>query len=172
MGADKQKAETAQLSTVIGLGLAIAMIVVGVQYEAGTDPNKFCTFSAVDYLYYGGILSLIANGIGILSSIGKWCAMRDGHISAGEKCALGILGFAAFIVLICEIVVLIWGSVVVFGNYADWIYEKAEGAVNPEGYCDYTPMMFAFVILIIKWVLMPATILCACLCACCCAAAA
>jgi hypothetical protein len=83
MGADKQKAETAQFSTVIGLGLAIAMIVVGVQYEAGTDPNKFCTFSAVDYLYYGGILSLIANGIGILSSIGKWCAMRDGHISAG-----------------------------------------------------------------------------------------
>lgn len=167
MGADKQKAQNAQFSTVIGLGLAIAMIVVGVQYKGGEENNEFCKFGAVDYLYYGGILSLIANLIGILSVVGKYCAEKDGHISAGEKCALGIMGFAAFVVTICEIVVLIWGSVIVFGNYADWDYEK----VDAEGFCDYTPMMFAFVLLIIKWVLMPATILCACLCACCCAAA-
>jgi len=167
MGADNQKAETPILSTIIGLGLATAMIVVGVQYDAGTQNNQFCKFGAVSYLYYGGILSLVANLIGILSSAAKWCAMRDGHISAGEKCALGIIGFAAFVVMICELVVLIWGSVVVFGNYADWEYEKEDA----EGFCDYTPMMFAFVLLIIKWVLMPAMILCMCLCACCCAAA-
>jgi hypothetical protein len=168
MGADTQKSESAQLSTLIGLGLAIAMVCVGVAYS-GENPS-YCQFGAVTYLYYGGIISLIANGIGILSSLGKWCAMRDGHISAGESCALGILGFAAFIVLIAELVVLIWGSVVVFGNYAEWIYEA--GTEGKDGYCDYTPMMFAFVLLILKWILMPLTIVCACLCACCCAASA
>lgn len=162
MGADSAKSESpGQLSTLIGLGLAIAMIAVGVSYSE----EKYCEFGAVTYLYYGGILSLIANGIGLLSTIAKWCALRDGHISAGESCALGILGFAAFIVLICEIVVLIWGSVVVFGNYAEWTYMEKE--VGTDGYCDYTPMMFAFVLLILKWILMPLTILCACLCACC-----
>jgi len=153
MVADSQKSESAQL---IGLGLAISMVCVGVSYS-GESP-LYCKFGAVDYLYYAGIVSLVVNGIGILSSFVKWCALRDGKISAGEFCGLAILAFAALIVLICEIVVVIWGSVVVFENYADWTYDKTDE--GKDGYCHYNPMMFAFVILIIKWILMPVTILC------------
>jgi len=160
MVSDGQK--TAQLSTLIGLGLAIAMVYIGVSYS-GESP-LYCKFGAVDYLYYAGILSLLVNGIGILSSLAQWCPLRDGKISAGEDCGLNIL---RFFVVICDFVVVIWGSVVVFGNYAEWTYNEAD--LEMDGYCDYTPMIFAFVLLVVKWTLIPVTILCNCLCACCCA---
>ena len=37
---------------------------------------------------------------------------------------------------------------VVFGAYSEWSYE---GDVGPN-YCDYTCFMFAFVLLILRWV--------------------
>ena len=44
--------------------------------------------------------------------------------------------------------VQIWASVVVFGAYSTWEYDDK----SSENFCEYTPYMFAFVILIIKWV--------------------
>jgi len=159
-----QTSKLARISNVItGLGLAIAMVYVGFSYS-GESPG-YCTFGAVDYLYNAGIVSLVANGIGILSSLAEWCALRDGKISAGENCVLAILRFAAFIVVICDFVVVIWGSVVVFGNYSKWTYDVTDE--GNDGYCHYTPMMFAFVLLIIKWTLVPVMFVCTCLCAFC-----
>ena len=40
------------------------------------------------------------------------------------------------------------GSVVVFGAYSTWTYEEAVD----ETFCDYTCFMFAFVLLILRWV--------------------
>ena len=51
--------------------------------------------------------------------------------------------------VIMEFALLIWGSVVVFGAYKDWTYDAEKYGDN---FCEYTPMMFAFVILILKWV--------------------
>ena len=51
--------------------------------------------------------------------------------------------------VIFELSCIIWGSVVVFGAYKDWTYDVEKYGDN---FCEYTPMMFAFVFLIIKWV--------------------
>ena len=40
------------------------------------------------------------------------------------------------------------GSVVVFGAYSTWTYEEPVD----ETFCDYTCFMFAFVLLILRWV--------------------
>ena len=39
------------------------------------------------------------------------------------------------------------------GGYSGWVYEK--GNESADGYCAYSPFMFAFVLLIIEWILMP-----------------
>ena len=46
------------------------------------------------------------------------------------------------------------GSVVVFGAWSSWTDDYDEYAAQPEifNYCANTPMMFAFVILLLKWV--------------------
>ena len=51
--------------------------------------------------------------------------------------------------VIMEFAILIWGSVQVFGAYKAWTYDPAEYS---EDFCEYTPMVFAFVVLIMKWV--------------------
>ncbi len=42
------------------------------------------------------------------------------------------------------------------GAYSTWDYRDPES----EFYCDYTPYMFAFVVLILDWVLFPFMICC------------
>ena len=46
------------------------------------------------------------------------------------------------------------GSVVVFGAWATWTddYNEYIQDMDNKNYCAYTPMMTAFVILILKWV--------------------
>ena len=46
------------------------------------------------------------------------------------------------------------GSVVVFGAWSTWTddYDEYIADVDNKNYCAYTPMMTAFVILILKWV--------------------
>ena len=46
-----------------------------------------------------------------------------------------------------EIVLLIWGSVVVFGAWPTWTLGR-----DRRSHCPYSPMMFAFVLLILGWV--------------------
>ena len=48
---------------------------------------------------------------------------------------------------------------VVFGAWASWTDDYDEYVADPENknYCAYEPMMYAFVILIIKWVRMMTT---------------
>ena len=60
--------------------------------------------------------------------------------------------FTLFMVIV-EIAMIIWGSVVVFGAWASWTgdIEKYEN-MDDFNYCKSTPMIFAFTILLIKWV--------------------
>ena len=41
---------------------------------------------------------------------------------------------------------------VVFTSYSSWTYDEPES----EYYCHKTPMLFAFILLLIKWLLIPA----------------
>ena len=63
--------------------------------------------------------------------------------------------------------ILVWGSVVVFGPYAEWTDDVAKRNIPDDGmeYCHYTPFMFAFVLLIIRWVLIALVPVCICCCA-------
>ena len=67
-----------------------------------------------------------------------------------------VIKFSSSVMIILDIVITIWGSAVVFGAWASWTYEKNENE-NPEelNFCEYTPMMTAFVLLLLKWVIFP-----------------
>ena len=55
---------------------------------------------------------------------------------------------------ICNKCFFFQGCVVVLGAWSTWTYDLAEYENNSDAYnyCAYTPMMTAFVILLIKWV--------------------
>ena len=61
-----------------------------------------------------------------------------------------------FYMTMMMMMMMMWfqGSVVVFGAWASWTDDYDEYVADPENknYCAYEPMMYAFVILIIKWV--------------------
>merc|ERR1719418_100901 len=75
---------------------------------------------------------------------------------ADDKIVLGLLP----IVTLTMFAVTIWGSVVVFGPYSEWVYEEADK--SNDNYCEYTPFMFAFVTLILEWVFIPVMVLLVC----------
>eukprot|EP00092_Neocalanus_flemingeri_P046733 GFUD01052682.1.p1 GENE.GFUD01052682.1~~GFUD01052682.1.p1 ORF type:complete len:215 (-),score=51.47 GFUD01052682.1:114-758(-) len=133
-----------------------------------SDP---CPNGAAYYLYVAGIVILVTNLVSIVSRISKYLAMKDGTIDCGEACGLGFLSFALLVLFIADIAMLIWGSVLVFGAWSTWTDDYATYAAAPEelNYCAYQPMMTAFVILIIKWVLIPLLMALICCCGCLCA---
>ena len=82
--------------------------------------------------------------------------------------------FSSIMMIIMETAMIIWGSVFVFGAWANWTddldkYLHNTWATNPNlNFCEYTPMMTAFVILLLK---VPVTIAILCFSAWCCGAA-
>ena len=87
----------------------------------------------------------------------KKCAERDGKIDCGEKVGMAVNSFASGVMGIVDFAMLIWGSVVVFGAWASWTDNFEDFKDDPEkfNFCERTPMMTAFVILILKWVICP-----------------
>jgi len=162
--------------SIIQIALGIIMLVIGLKYlppameevsedqvvsadGVKTKEDDPCPNGAAYYLYVAGIVLLVTNAIHILSRVSQYLAERDGKISCGEACGLGILKFGSGCMAVADIVILIWGSVVVFGAWASWTDDYDEYVADPENknYCAYEPMMYAFVILIIKWVRMMIT---------------
>ena len=97
-----------------------------------------CPIGAAYWLYAGGVCYLVTTIFLFMLSI---ITLQDKLCSP-----LKLSGVGLFII---EFAILIWGSVRVFGAYKDWTYDVEE---YRENFCEYTPMMFAFVILIMKWV--------------------
>ena len=75
-------------------------------------------------------------------------------MSCCEKCGLWLLGGASGLMAVVDVVMLIWGSVVVFGAWATWTDDFDKFLADPDiyNYCAYEPMMWAFGILVTKWV--------------------
>ena len=74
------------------------------------------------------------------------------------------MGLTSSIVVLCDLIVVIWGSVVVFSNYSSWTYTDQ----TSEDFCEKTPMVFAFTLLLIKWLLIPTILVLGCITALCC----
>ena len=53
---------------------------------------------------------------------------------------------------------------VVFYNYSSWTYTDHRS----DNFCEKTPMVFAFTLLLIKWLMIPAIIVLGCITALCC----
>jgi hypothetical protein len=91
----------------------------------------------------------------VSGQLGRW-ALRDGRISLSEAWVLAVLRLSTSGLLIADLIVVIWvlalppspvqGSVVVFGNYSSWSYTDPASA----HYCAHTPMLFAFVLLLVR----------------------
>merc|ERR1711997_119648 len=123
------------------------MVAIGYQNMTGTpaagenaerDP---CPNGAAYWLYVAGICLLVSNSINTWAKIYKKCAERDGKIDCGVE----------------------------FGAWATWTDDLAKYNDNMEelNYCKYQPMIFAFSILLIKWIMIPVMIALTCCCVCC-----
>ena len=95
----------------------------------------------------------------IIVAINAWAkiyyiwAKRDGEIDRGEKFAMKFIGTLNSIMIIVDFAMIIWGSVVVFGAWANWTDDLDKYNNDDKyNYCKYTPMVFAFSTLITHWV--------------------
>ena len=86
------------------------------------------------------------NSVFLSCSKTRW-ALKDGKISVSERRLLWFLGVSTSIMILADLIVVIWGSVVVFSNYAWWSYTDTTSPT----YCAHTPMLFAFVLLLVSW---------------------
>jgi len=131
-----------------------------------------CPNGAAYWLYVAGICLLVSNSINTWAKIYKKCAERDGKIDCGEKVGMAVNKMSSGVMTIVDFVMLIWGSVVVFGAWANWTddWEKYSGDKEAMNFCEYQPMMTAFVLLLIKWIMIPLAIVLTCCCACLCCA--
>jgi len=158
------------------------MVAIGVQYQ-GSAPCESddkvlpsdcapCPNGAAYYLYVTGITLLVTAGFSVLGEISSYLAMKDGEVSCAEGCGLCFLKVLGALMGIVDTCLLIWGSVVVLGSWSTWTDNYEDYKENPDkyNYCAYTPMKFAFVILVLKWVLIPLLLILVCCLLTCCAA--
>jgi len=181
-----EKTEKGYSASQIVLGLV--MLIVGVKYIPSSSPSSgssggeadltdgkrgYCDNGVANYLYIAGIVILVTNIVSILAKFSKYMAEKDGKVTCGEQCGLTILSVASLGLLIADLCILIWGSILVFGSWPYWTshYDKYESNPEKYNYCARTPMLTAFIVLIIKWAFIPLMICimccCTCICGCC-----
>merc|ERR1712061_931274 len=160
--------------SLMNLVLGIVMVAIGYQNLPGTElegeeAGDPCPNGAAYWLYVAGICLLVSNSINTWAKIYKKCAERDGKIDCGEKIGMGVNKMSSGVMTIIDFVMLIWGSVVVFGAWATWTddLDQYKADMDTLNYCEYQPMIFAFVILLIKWIMIPLAIALTCCCVCC-----
>merc|ERR1711971_1479632 len=116
------------------------MFAVGMAY----NDEESCKLEAASFLAIGGgLVSAIALLGPALLGLLAICTPSETH----EK----IMKLLTPISSLAHFGLMIWGSVVVFGPYSTWTSEDK----NSDGYCAQTPFMFAFVILILNWIIFP-----------------
>jgi len=130
----------------INFAVGIAMLVVGVVYD---EEDK--TRAATNFLMVGGGVLLATNLIKLVA----YATPCKGDDKVADVIT-PILDLAYFIIVI-------WGSVKVFGAYSTWTQDDK----TSENYCPGTPFMMAFVTLICFWILFPLMCCCGCMAACC-----
>jgi len=158
------------------------MVAIGVQYqdpdpcpegsEKASEVCDPCPNGAAYYLYVTGITLLVTAGFSVLGEVSSYLAAKDGEVTCGERCGLLFLKFLGALMGIVDTCLLIWGSVVVLGAWSTWTddYTKYQESPTTLNYCAATPMKFAFVLLVLKWVLIPLLMILVCCLVTCCAA--
>jgi len=127
-------------SAIASAPLFIAMITVGSLY----NDDQYCKIAIPHCLIAMGGVGLC---FAILSMLSVLCG------SAGITILRILSG-------VTRLVILIWASVEIFGPYKHWQYD--ENQKEDEYYCQYTPFMFGFIVLISNWVLLAMQMNCKC----------
>merc|ERR1712127_1090574 len=125
---------------VINICVGIAMVVVGALNDDKCNGDKDATY----FLKVGGSVLLVSNALKLLSFLTK-CECDDKIADAITP----MLDFAYFIVVI-------WGSVIVFGAWSTIQYDDPE----KDMYCPAHAFNFAFYYLVFYWIFLPLACCC------------
>ena len=149
--------------------LAIVMIGIGASFNGKVDKEEICPNGASWWLLTAGIVLLGLNVLNVTTKIYRTNVLDHRNNSFAKRCGLEILLISSSVMTIVAVVLIIWGAFLVFGSFGSWTYNVDQYRRNMEdlNYCPYTPMMTAFVILIVKFILLPTMIIMLCLCTCC-----
>ena len=124
------------------LALAISMLVIGDRY----NKEDLCRLDApYCMLVLGGLtLGFAIGGVLHLLFCSWSCTFLDGSERNGNWfAAIGYIG-----IYLAYFGGLIWATVRVFSSYNEWTYEDKKS----ETYCEYTPFVFAMVMVIVNWI--------------------
>ena len=151
--------------SILQIILAIAMISIGAYY----NDEEVCPNHAAWWLFIAGLILLVLNILNVANKVYRRCLLDHGKNSFVKRCGLEILLVSSALLTIADVVMIIWGAFLVFGSYDSWTYDLRKYEQNMEelNYCHYTPMMTAFAILIVKFILLPVMIIMLCICVCC-----
>ena len=145
---------------VVAIIVGIVMTVMGYNYNwkyhkgeegVSTDEDNLCPNGAALWLWIFGIYTLV---MVLLDLFLRTCV--------DERVVMKVRPIVIWVKNISWFAMFIWGTVVVFGVYANWTddfetYKANKGEMN---FCEHKPMMTAFVILILLWVLLGPTAFC------------
>ena len=151
--------------SILQIILAIVMIGIGASFNGKVDKEEICPNGASWWLITAGIVLFGLNVLNVTTKIYRTSVLDHRNNSCAAKCGFKILLISSIVMTIVDAVMIIWGAILVFGNFGSWTYNVDVYRRNMEdlNYCPYTPMMTAFVILIIKFIM----IILLCLCTCC-----
>ena len=155
--------------SILQIILASVMIGIGASFNGKVDKEEICPNGASWWLLTAGIVLLGLNVLNVTTKIYRTSVLDHRNNSCAAKCGFKILLISSIVMTIVDAVMIIWGAILVFGNFGSWTYNVDQYRRNMEdlNYCPYTPMMTAFVILIVKFILLPSMIIMLCLCTCC-----
>merc|ERR1719483_1501226 len=113
--------------SIIQIALGLSMLIIGMNHlppspapdsfdpavseeTAGPVPKESdpCPNGAAYFLFVAGIVILVTNLISIVTKISQHVVAYDGKVTCGEKCGLGLLGCASFVLGIVDTVMLFW----------------------------------------------------------------
>ena len=155
--------------SILQIILAIVMIGIGASFNGKVDKEEICPNGASWWLLTAGLVILGLNVLNVTAKIYRTNVLDHRNNSFAKRCGLEILLISSSVMTIVAVVMIIWGALLVFGSFGSWTYNVDQYRRNMEdlNYCPYTPMMTAFVILIVKLLLLPTMIILLCMCTCC-----
>ena len=138
------------VTTIVGIVMTVIGYNYNWQYHKGeegvsTEEDNLCPNGAALWLWIFGIYALV--GV-LLDLFMKTCV--------DESVVMKVQPIVIWAQNISWIAMFIWGTVVVFGAYDNWTddFETYKANNKKMNFCEHKPMMTAFVILILLWVLL------------------
>ena len=145
---------------------SIVMVAIGYNYtwlyhNGREEGGNLCPNGAAWWLWIAGISHLIFPLLVVWDALSK-CLPNSNKETPSEtlvvRMCIKVSDFFSLVFLVVNYIAIpIWGSIVVFGAWANRTDDFDAYKANPEelNFCAHTPMMTAFVILILKWVIWP-----------------